>query len=136
MKIYEKVTKYRSDNGKPYSTWRFKEHRCDFTGEVIDEDENTSSYPNYNLDYEDQDPCFGSDGDEYQFGQTFKVDVYSFLSGTYHFLTTDKNACLDMMQNLISYKMDFANMCRYSRIRAARKLIGDKVIEAEQLYEH
>jgi hypothetical protein len=136
VKIYEKVTKYRSDNGKPYSTWEFKEYRCDFTGAVISEDENTDSYPHYKLDYAEQDPCFGSGGDEYDFGKKFKINVYEFLSGTYHFITIEQNACFDMMKHLIDYKMDFADMCRYSRIKTACKLIGDELIESEQLYDH
>ena len=145
MKIYHQVTRYRSSTGKPYLRWEFKEIRCDFSGRVIDEDLNSHSYPNYNLQYDDQDPCFGSGGDEYHFGQEYGVDMFEFLSGTYHFITgsynedgeyVDYNACVEMMKSLINKNISFDAMCRASRIKTAIKLIKEGTILPEQLYEH
>lgn len=143
MKIYEQVTRFDPKNGKPYQEWAFKEIRCDFSGKLIDE--NNSSYPNYSLKYEDSDPCFGSDGEEFAFGKKHKVPIYEFLNSDYHFFTDgcdedgnyiEYNGCVDMMSKLIKHYMSFDGMCRYSRINTAKKLIEDGTITSEQLYWH
>lgn len=143
MKIYQKTTKFNSNTGEPYSTWKFKELRCDFSGNVIDIDEDGCSYPNYILQYEEEDPCFGSDGDEYDFGEKYDISMHEFLSDEYNFLFNSYNgynACNIMIKHYIndypSRDFDFARMCRVSRIKTAIKLIEDGIVTAEQLCEN
>jgi hypothetical protein len=141
MKIYENVQRFDSKTGKPYFVKRFKEFRCDFSGQLIDEDDlETYFYPSYNLDYESSDPCFGSCGDEYEFGQKHDVAMFEFLSDTYHFrndIDPDGHGFIDqsvkMMQHYLPDRLSFAEMCRTSRIVTAEKLIESGEIAADQL---
>lgn len=136
MEIFHSVKRFNDKTGKPFQKWVHKETRCDFTGELIDEDGDTSAYPSYKLDYGDSDPCFGSCDDEFEFGKKHDVPMFEFLSGTYHFLSdsyTDRDACADMIQSFAGEKISFANMCRASRIKTAAKLIEQKIITPDQL---
>lgn len=135
MKIFEQVKRFDAHTGKPYFVKKFKEFRCDFSGEVIDEDLESYSYPSYNLEYGDQDPCFGSCGKEYEFGKTHDINMFEFLSDTYHFRNDTNDQCVAMMLKYHKSKMSFAEMCRTSRIEAAETLIKSGEITAEQLYE-
>ncbi len=152
MYIYKQLIKYDEDNGTPYSIWGVKEYRCDFTGKLIDSDENSSSYPNYILGYGDSDPCFGSCGEEYEFGEKYHIPMYEFLSNEYMFLTSsydennnyydennnyiDINACAEMIKSFTDKNMSFDEMCRSARIKTAEKLILNKTIKPEQLYSN
>lgn len=134
MHIYHQVTRYDSDSGAPILVWRLKEIRCDFTGEIIDD---YNSNPCYELNYNGQNP-FGSIDGERIFGMKYSIPLNEFLSARYHFANSkDKNdACSQMMRLLINkeYICGFGDMCRYSRIQTAIRLIDDGTITPEQLY--
>lgn len=141
MVIYDKVKRFNSVTGKPVEAWIEKEIRCDYTGELVDYD---NSYCVYHLDYNDQDPCFGSGGDEFKFGKDFEVEMHSFLSGTYHFKAEDggfaeRDMFEEVLKNCDKKKSEwhrcytFDAICRYARIRTARRLIEKKIIKPEQL---
>lgn len=146
MIIYEKVKRFNPVTGEPVEKWAAKEIRCDYTGEVLDYD---SYYCTYDLNYGDQDPCLGSDGPEYDLGKEFKIEMYSFLAQTYHFLSVggtdskEDTAEWAMMEEALKnctnpesewYRCyTFDSICRHSRTRTARRLIEEKVITPEQL---
>lgn len=129
MKIYHQTTRYHERTGKPYKVNVLKEIRCDFTGVVIQSESDALSY---HMDYGDEDPCFGSDGDAFALGKEHGVNVYAFLSDAYHF---DEGACVSMMEAEIASGLDFAQMCEKSRVATARSLIVKGIIKPEQLSE-
>jgi hypothetical protein len=132
MNIYEKVKRFDPVTGKPIEKLAFKEIRCDYTGEVLEHD---SYYWTYDLNYGDMDPCFGSSGDEYKLGKDFNIDMFPFLSQTYHFLSVagtdqkEETAEWQMMEealkNCRKEKSEwhrcytFDAMCRTARVRTA-----------------
>lgn len=149
MIIYDKVKRFDSVTGKPIEKWTFKEIRCDYTGKVLDYD---NYYCAYNLDYGDQDSCFGASDEEFKLGKDFKIHMFPFLSQAYHFLTVggtdNKEDCAEwqmMEEALKNCKKSnnewfrcrtFDAICRAARCRTVRKLIEDKVITPEQLEDH
>lgn len=149
MIIYEKVKRYDQITGKPKAIWGEKEIRCDYTGEILDCE---NMYCTYVLNYEGQDPCFGSGGDEYKLAQDFGLCAYTFFSETYHFLSVggsdskDEVAEWQMIEEAMKNckKKDsiwhrcytFDAMCRTARARTARMLVENKIITKEQLEMH
>jgi hypothetical protein len=142
MKIYQKSKRFDEKTGKPKYIWIFKEIRCDYTGEILDGD---VQYCNYVLSYEDRDSCFGADGEEFDFGERYKIDMHEFLSVEYHFFACpDEYAEAWMFQeaskNWNKKKNEwyrcytFDAMCRHARIRTAERLIKEKTITLDQLY--
>ena len=138
MIIYDKCTRYSEISGEPYESYIFKEIRCDFYGVVIGEDTDFHYEPSILFDYQDSDPCFGSDGEEFDFGKKYNIPMFAFLNSEYHFLSdyyNSKFANVDMMRyHLANGDMSFENMCRVSRIETAIKLIESGVITPRQLY--
>ena len=140
MKIYHQVQAFHQRTGESYKVTELKELRCDFTGAVIDPDEG-SPYPTYHLDYGDSDPCFGSDGDAFEFGKQHGINMYAFMSDEYIFdnggngLETD--ACALMLRKYCKGKntSTFADICRDARLATVKKLIADKVITPDQLQD-
>lgn len=140
MKIYHQVETFHPRTGLPSKVTELKELRCDFTGVVIDCDEG-SPYPTYHLDYGDSDPCFGSDGDAFEFGKQHGINMYAFMGDEYVFdnrgngLETD--ACALMIREYASTTnvITFADMCGAARLATAIKLIADKVITSDQLQD-
>lgn len=137
MKIYHSVKKYCQNTGEPIIGKEFKELRCDFTGEIID-----NCYVSYKLNYGGSDACFGSSGKEYEFFQKHnRIYTYAhvFLSGEYHFF--DEYVESDMMKKYLSSSssydedllLSFSDMCRASRIETASKLIDIGAITSNQL---
>lgn len=140
MIIYQSVKRFNILTGEPYLQKEFKEIRCDFTGEVIDEDLGYS-YCNYHLNYGNADPCFGSGEEEYDFCHKYDIDAFTFLSDTYHFIQdhssgrcTETEMMIEHLKDVGEYDMPtFANMCRASRIETAQKLIDAGTIKASDL---
>lgn len=144
MLIFNKVKKFNPDTGEPIDRWEPTEIRCDYTGELLD----GNYYCSYQLSYNRQDPCYGSDGDEYKFWEEFQdVEMYTFLSETYHFASDAysgyfaekemmeealKNA--DIRGSIWENCYTFDAMCRVARIATAKKLIKDGIIITKQLY--
>lgn len=99
------------------------------------------------MNYNGQDPCYGSDGNEYEFGEEFQdVVIYEFLSGTYHFASdtysgyfAEKEMIKKALKNvkkrgsIWEYCHTFDAMCRAARIATAKKLIKDGIIISKQL---
>jgi hypothetical protein len=148
MIIYDKVKRFNSITGKPTEEWAFKEIRCDFTGVVLGYE---NHYCAYDLNYQSQDPCFGSSGGAYQFGKDFNSDMFPFLSQTYHFSVGGSDTKEDFaewqmlegaMKNCTNKKSEwyhcytFDAICRQSRIKTAQKLIENNEIISEQLEDH
>lgn len=148
MKIFGTAKRFNQITGEPEEVWVFKEVRCDFTGEVLDDNE----YCRYGLNYENQDPCFGAGGEEYEFGQKYGIDIWEFLDYEYAFASIggsdepEHYAESLMMNEAVGNFMDertewyrcftFDAMCRHSRIRTAKRLIEEKIIEPQQLMSH
>lgn len=143
MKIYKQVKKFHPDSGKAITKTVLNELRCDYTGNVIDIEAN-QMYCSYELNYSDSDPCFGSGGDEYKFGQTHLINMFEFLSGSYHFLQDyerflfpEKEMMRKYLKNLpelyLPEGMCFHDMCRTVRVITASKLIEDGIITPAQL---
>jgi hypothetical protein len=147
MKIYKQVQRFDPVTGKPIMRKSYAETRCDFTGQVLDGgDDQYCSYP---LNYEDYDPCFGADGEEYDFGQKHGIEMFEFLSGEYHFASVgggdgvEHYAEAQMMEEALKgatkkksewYRcFTFDSMCRHARIRTAQRLIDAGEIKPEDL---
>lgn len=150
MKIYTRIQKFDPDTGKPVMVKQFDHLRCDYTGKKIEPDgawDDAAIYCSYILNYRDCDPCFGADGDEFEFGQKYNIDMFYFLSEEYHFIdgmNSEKEYTeLAMMQEAIKNRkkkgspwegcFSFHAMCRTARILTATHLIEDGIIEAWQL---
>lgn len=148
MIIYKEVKRFDPVTGKPVTKKVRSELRCDFTGNILHDDD---EYCRYNLDYQDQDPCFGSSGHEYQFGVKYEIDMYLFLSGTYCFASVPGSSSVDgyaeammMREALENYTnpdsdwhdcLTFDAMCRASRVRTAKQLIEEGEIKPQELME-
>lgn len=139
MELYKDEPNFDPRTGKPNGTRRvWKETRCDFTGKVVAscDDENRSAYEcKIDLNYGDEDPCYGSGGDEYAFGRKHKIDVYAFLNDGYvilHDWETDASAMKDFMMALREHET-FAVALRSMRIATAQRLIDSGEIKADYL---
>ena len=141
MKIYQDVKRFSAKTGKPSGTKReLKEIRCDYTGVILSEDLDENPYPTYHLDYGSSDPCFGSGGDEYEFGEKYSVDMFPFLSDEYVFNDSSYQkvgACAAMIKHFAGGEgaCSFADMCRISRIETAKRLIENGTIIPIQINE-
>jgi hypothetical protein len=82
MRIYKDAIRYEEKTGKPYTRRVVDCIRCDYTGKVLGKYTDEGAYCNFDVGYSDTDPCFGSDGYEYDFSE-LGVDVYSFLNERY-----------------------------------------------------
>lgn len=141
MELYKDEPKFDPRTGKPDGTHRiWKETRCDFSGRVVRscEDPNLCAYEcRIDLDYEDQDPCFGSGGEEYAFGQKYKVDTYAFLNDGYviycNWEDDDYSATMKEFMKALKEHETFAAALRSMRVATAIKLIESGEIKAEDL---
>lgn len=141
MEIYKVITKFDVDTGKPKPKKAWHATRCDFSGRVVAGGEMGDSYPAYEckikLDYEDQDPCFGSGGDEYKFGQEYGIYVFDFLSQPYvifdDFAETGESEMKNFLAEVVKYD-SLAHALRSMRIATADKLIKDGVVKPEELF--
>lgn len=128
--------------GKPENVKVIKETRCDFSGKVVSGGDRTDDYPAYycklKFDYEDQDPCFGSGGKEYKFGQDNKINMYEFLSQPYVIFNDEGDTGETEMPGFLKALVEYATLehaLRDMRINTAKKLIADGTITASMLYE-
>jgi len=133
MNIYEKQDRFDSKTGEPREPeWAWSGYRCDFTGVELNDYEERLG-PAVFLDYESSDPCYGSGGDEYEFGQEFGIDMHEFLSSAYIYYC-DMNGRDALTEALLENNSDsFQHFLRDSRIKTARELIESGEITAEQL---
>lgn len=74
MIIYKEEQRFDSKTGVPKIVKVCKEYRCDYSGEIIDDD---AIYCTYELNYGCDDPCFGSWPEEYEFGKNI---IYMFIN--------------------------------------------------------
>ena len=133
MNIYEKQDRFSQTTGKPVeSEWVWAGYRCDITGQKLDNHTDHLG-PSILLDYGSSDPCFGSSGNEYEFGQEFGINMHEFLSSAYTYYCDMEG--WDALANALDHKTpdSFPDFLRESRIKTARKLIESGEITAEQL---
>lgn len=148
MNIYDKIKQFAPNTGEPKFVKKFIGLRDDYSGEEIDEgDDVRSTYCIYKLNYQSCDPCFGASGLEFEFSEKYKIDMWYFLQGEYHFIDGSGYkqfcTCFNMMKeamaniekqdSLWQHAYTFDSMCRTSRILAATKLIENGIIEPWQL---
>jgi len=158
MKIYKTfefdVTNKTTGKSFIKADRKVAEHRCDYSGRIIDRD--SLSYCSYECNYGDMDPCFGSSGEEFRFGEKYDVDMFDFLSQPYEFYDdtythgTYGNEETNMLKELVSFDIGeptisskkganriptLESALRLFRIRVATKLIKDGVIKSEDLVE-
>jgi hypothetical protein len=144
VKIYDTKAAYNQHSGKRDGTRKvWKETRCDFSGRIVDAPDFGGGYPAYyasfKLDYGDQDPCMGSDGEEFAFGQLNGVDVYGFLHQPYViFDDTSGDTGETEMPAFLAALKDYDSLdgaLRAMRIATAQKLINEGTITPESLGE-
>lgn len=134
MNVYEIEQRFNRRTGKAEGTDKvWKERRCDFSGEVVADRD--GDYPKYacliNLDYEDQDSCMGSGGEEYDLHKKHGIDVYAFLNEPY---AIHEDAMKDFLKSAAKQgNLDYA--LRSARTATAKRLIEEGVIKPEQLVE-
>ncbi|MGV9103996.1 MAG: hypothetical protein ACOC3C_07775 [Candidatus Thorarchaeota archaeon] len=136
MHIYEFVPQFDPYTGEPTDPERvYKETRCDFCGDVI---EGHEQYPFMNLYYGNCDPCFGSDGIEFELGEEFGISMYEFLSAPYTYCRAwdiGERFCEPELVKLVGPTSTLADEMREARVRAARKLIESGIISPDNLKE-
>lgn len=130
MKIYNKAPIYDIRTGKLKGEEMVADHICcDFTGALVD----IGDAPTIYIDYHYVDPCFGSDGAEYDFGKKYKLDMHEFLSQPYDFANwTVYEMFLSM---LVQHKNDetFDIALRNMRMKTAQGMIERGQIEPWEL---
>ena len=133
MVIYKMTKRFDPQTGTPLPDKATASHyRCDFTGLAMDEDCDPMDmpYPRYDLAYGDQDPCFGSGGDEFKLSKDFKMDVYSFLAQPY---TISLNAEEAFVAWAAENRLTVSNAFRQARAETARRLLDAGEVTVEQL---
>ena len=142
MNIYTKKRVFSRESGEEEGHKLVLDHvRCDLTGALIDHREENDWEPEFSFDYGFSDPCFGSDGREYQFGDEHSVDMHEFLGcKPYHIVSHGGDPAIQaalveayakLSQSLWSSSLSW--FLRESRVATATKLITEGVIEAWQL---
>jgi hypothetical protein len=139
MIIFETKPLYSQTTGKLIGNSKVGYgHRCDFCGAALWE-QDYSPYCRYMLDYESSDPCMGSDGDEYEFGKKYDIDMHQFLYGAYAFCAAPDFECEAEFFKWYVAKMADQNLntlegaLREVRVMTADKLLTDGTIKAEDL---
>jgi hypothetical protein len=141
MKIYKTEPRFNPKTGKPIKPERiWKETRCDFSGKVVESSEIqyfTTYYCMYYLDYNSQDACMGSGGDEYEFGQKYKVDMFIFLSEPYVIYnnTMPRESEEKKFLKALSKYESLDGALRDMRVKTAKKLIESGEISEDSLSE-
>lgn len=131
MEIYKKEKRFDQLTGEPKFIKIYKETRCDYSGEIIDDD---YIYCTYRLNYGSSDPCFGSWSGEVEFKEKYNVYLYPFLFGDYVFLQDYDAEIYPEKEMMEKFKGNcFHEMCRRARIETATRLIEGKIITPEQL---
>lgn len=153
MNIYNKIPLYDKYTGKLTGGFvsQFAERRCDYSGFVIDyagDVESTEEDPVlelcnvYRLDYEDSDPCFGSVGDEYGFGQKYNITMYEFLGADAYIFSLDATYSPWAEASMIKEAYESGEfyglngLFRSARVKTATKLIEEGKIKPENLLGH
>lgn len=161
MLIYKFEPRFDEKTGKKKEEITVtKELRCDFSGKICrthEENEHVPTeykpYPAYCLSYNMMDPCYGSGGPEYEFGQKYDINMHRFLSESYAFRGQGGQQELieDIFQrNFNSFHKkrkdwftdrndqlhSFAAVFRIVRCSTAEHLINKDVVEPKQLTGH
>lgn len=133
MIIYEYAEKYDPDTGEAVGLKvDRKVRRCDFSGELAGDGTTDTPYVRYRMDYGSQDPCFGSGGDEYEFGRDFAVSMHRFLGDAPYEIkwSFSEKAAEEFKSSDFDW---FGGYFRMIRIRAARRLLEAGEVKPWQL---
>src|SRR3972149_7033533 len=106
MIVYKIVDEFSRETGKKLGTRRVFDHQiCDFTGEKITEHQNPNTY---NLDFQDNDPCFGdSKGEKWLYEWDKEIDAYQlFGCNQYIFKTNNGNEVFSEMIKCAQKELD------------------------------
>lgn len=142
MEIYKSVPRFNPITGLPTTPIKaWKETRCDFSGKVCAGGERGDDYPahyaKYVLDYGDQDPCYGSGGEEFSLNRDYDINVYALLSQPYVVFDDtdeDESEVPAFLASLAEYG-SLDNALRSMRVKTVKKLLADGTITPEQLSE-
>jgi hypothetical protein len=145
MIVYKTVDLFSQTDGKKMGSKKIVDHQiCDFTGHVIDKYSNPNTYE---INYNDNDPCFG-DGygedwlykwnDEHQNGFDERIDAYDlFGQGSYIFETQEGGVEVfaDLLKAAKEEKLEIYGLdqlLRWSRARMLKKVITMGIYTIEQ----
>ena len=142
MEIYREEQRFDHKTGKPKGTEKvWKETRCDFSGKVVASSER-EDYPAYYckfiLDYETQDPCMGSGGNEFEFGEKHKVEMFQFLNQPYviyHDSATTGESEMPKFLKWAAKQETLDGALRDMRVATAEKLIAEGLVKGSELSE-
>jgi hypothetical protein len=128
---------------------KFVGDRCDYSGRLIDPAYSVP-YCSYECNYGSIDPCFGSGGEEFDFCKKYGIPAYEFLSQPYKFYDDSYMSGefgseeINMLKELSSLSIgetseteNFSTLesaFRFFRIRTAKRLIEQGVIQSDELY--
>ena len=129
MKIYKKEMRYDERTGKPKGEEIFLDHICcDFTGARIDPGDAPTIY----IDFHHIDQCFGSDGEEYDFGKRYGIDMRQFLDQAYDFANWEVYEMF--MKLLFQHKnQNFDIALRSIRMNTAKAMLEGGRVQPWQL---
>jgi hypothetical protein len=129
MKIYKKEMRYDERTGKPKKEEIFADHICcDFTGAKIDPGDAPTIY----IDFHNIDQCFGSGGEEYDFGKKHGIYMFDFLDRPYDFANWEVYETF--MGLLLKHKnKNFDIALRDIRMKTAQGMLERGQVEPWQL---
>lgn len=138
MKIYHKVVRFDPITGVGTSKVALKEIRCDFTGLVLSDEQ---IYVFYDLNYGFSDPCFGAGDEEYELGNQYDLDMFTVMSGPYHFLQNWESGRMAEQEMILEWvkmmqesgAVNIDEMFRHYRVLTIKKLLKQGTISADQL---
>lgn len=139
MYIYKRIPFFSHVDGQPIEPIiSYSQTRSDLSGRVVDsvDDGETYYYCSYKLEYGNQDPIMGADGDEYKFGEEYKVNMFNFLSQPYVFFNDfSGDSEYPAFFKALKKHDTLDNALRTMRINTARKLIKSGEIKPEDLQD-
>lgn len=135
MRFFQSEKCFLESTGEPVKKLVFAGVRCDFCGEII-EDEGVQIC----IDYGSMDSCFGCGEGEYQLREKFGIDLNDLLSQpyTYHNVWTNSELSCDLtlMRQEVTEQDDCWTMehaLRTSRIRVITKLLEDEILQPSEI---
>jgi len=133
MRVWFTKKRFNPETGEPHTIRAAEYKRCDLTGIQFFEwtDPDILPYPPRIIcDYGSTDPCFGSGGDEFEFGKKHDIDMHKFLGEPFHIALSRSGA---LVKEAARRNMDIAFALRTFRLETAKKLLEEGRVLACQL---
>jgi hypothetical protein len=135
MRIFEVKPRFSEETGEQIGVrYAIKEHRCDFSGEVMYEDDyEEEPFVTYDVSYEGNDPCWGCQGDEGKLRDEFEIWGVHMLMSEERFAIMMKYEEAFKQAFVESDCTAFADFLRECRAKTALRLLREGVLTPIQL---